>query len=272
MRRLPDDFLLGCATAAHQVEGNLDNDWTRMEREQPERIHDGSVSGLACDHYRRYRDDLALLAGLGQDAHRFSIEWSRVELRRGEFDRDALAHYADVVRTCRTVGMEPVVTLHHFTLPTWLADLGGVSAPDAPALFARYAALCAATFGESVRWWVTINEPNVLALFGHLYGEWPPLQRSVRACRAAMRGTARMHAAAYSAIHDVARANAWPAREFGWCGRPTCPTWQAPTCTPRICPEPSCRSTGPIPPSRGGGLGRHGPLRRRRTQRAGWWV
>ena len=211
MRRLPDDFLLGCATAAHQVEGHLDNDWSRMEREQPERIHDGSTSERGVDHYARYRDDLAQLAGLGQNAHRFSVEWSRVEPREGEFDAEALAHYADVVRTCRALGLEPVVTLHHFTFPTWLSDRGGLVARDLPVLFARYAAVCAESFGQDVRWWVTVNEPAVLAVFGYLYGEWPPNRRSPRACLAALRGAARMHAAGYTALHDVARRHDRPA-------------------------------------------------------------
>lgn len=204
-RRFPDDFLLGCATAAHQVEGNLDNDWTRLEREHPERIRDGSSSGIACDHHRRYRSDLETLAGLHQDAHRFSIEWSRVEPRPGRFDRAELAHYAGVVGACRELGMEPVVTLHHFTLPTWVADRGGVTGAATPAHFARFAAVCAETLGADVRWWVTVNEPAVLAVFGYLRGEWPPLQRSATAFLRALRGTARMHAAAYRAVHEVAR-------------------------------------------------------------------
>ncbi|MHB8717671.1 MAG: glycoside hydrolase family 1 protein [Candidatus Dormibacteria bacterium] len=211
MRQLPDDFLLGCATAAHQVEGHLVNDWTRMEREHPERIHDGSTSALGVDHFNRWREDLAALAALGQTAHRFSVEWSRIEPREGEFDGDALAHYADVVTACGALGLEPIVTLHHFTFPTWLADRGGLTAPDLPELFARYATVCATRFGDAVRWWVTVNEPAVLAVFGHLYGEWPPLQTSPRACLAALRGAARMHAAGYAALHDVARSNGRPA-------------------------------------------------------------
>ncbi|HEX4579287.1 MAG TPA: glycoside hydrolase family 1 protein [Candidatus Dormibacteraeota bacterium] len=209
--RLPDDFLLGCATAAHQVEGGLDNDWTRMEREHPERIRDGSVSGLGCDHYARYRDDLRLLAAMGHNAHRFSVEWSRVEPREGVFDRGALRHYGDVVLTCRALGLEPVVTLHHFTLPTWLAGRGGVLDPDAPRLFARFAALCAETIGAQVRWWITVNEPTVLAVFGYLYGEWPPLHRGTRDFLAALGGLARMHAAGAVAVHRVASAHGWTA-------------------------------------------------------------
>jgi beta-glucosidase len=210
--RLPDDFLLGCATAAHQVEGGLDNDWTRMERQHPERIKDGSVSGMACDHHARYRDDLRLLAGMGHTAHRFSIEWSRVEPREGVFDRDELHHYRDVVHTCRVLGLEPVVTLHHFTLPTWLADRGGVLDSDAPRLFARFAAVCVEAVGAEVQWWITINEPSVLAVFGYLYGEWPPLHQGTRRFLAALGGLARMHAAGAAAVHGVAAAHGWTAR------------------------------------------------------------
>ncbi len=210
-RHLPDDFLLGCASAAHQVEGGLDNDWTRMEREHPQRIRDGSVSGIACDHYTRYRADLRQLAAMHHSAHRFSIEWSRVEPRDGVFDRDALLHYRDVVRTCRALGMEPVVTLQHFTLPLWIADRGGVASSDTPRLFARFATVCAEAIGADVRWWITLNEPGVLAVFGYLYGEWPPLQPSMRGFMRAMAGMARMHAAAYTALHAVADAHGWKA-------------------------------------------------------------
>lgn len=211
-RRLPDDFLVGCATAAHQVEGWLDNDWARMEREHPERIRDGSVSGIACDHYSRYRADLEMLAAMGHSAYRFSVEWSRIEPREGVFDAAALTHYRRVVHACRELGLEPVLTLHHFTLPTWLADRGGVLDPDTPRLFARFAAVCAESFGHEVGWWITINEPAVLAVFGYLYGEWPPLQRSNRQFFAALRGMARMHGAAYRAVHRVAVERGWRAR------------------------------------------------------------
>ena len=129
-------------------------------------------------------------------AHRFSIEWARVEPQPGKFDRDALAHYADVVRTCRRNGMEPVVTLHHFTLPVWLAESGGFAAPEAPMRFARYAAACAEALGDMVTWWVTINEPTVVAVLGHLEGIWPPGERSLRSTLTSLRGLLRMHAAA----------------------------------------------------------------------------
>src|SRR5207302_7778828 len=143
------------------------------------RIADRSDASRACDHYARYRDDLAQLASMHQNAHRFSVEWARVEPEPGWFDPQALRHYADVVRTCRVNGLEPVVTLHHFTLPRWLARGGGVLRSDTPRLFARYAAACAEAFGDAVNWWLTINEPAVLAVVAHLQGRWPPGERSL---------------------------------------------------------------------------------------------
>jgi beta-glucosidase len=208
--RVPDGFLLGTASAAHQVEGGLWNDWMRMERDQPWRIREGASAAVAIDHFHRYRDDLALLAGMGHTAQRFSVEWARVEPAPGRFDRAALRHYAAMVATCRELGMEPVVTLHHFTLPVWLADRGGVLDPEAPRLFARYAAACAEAFGQDVRWWLTLNEPNVLFALSYAEGQWPPHRRSaVLALRAGV-GLLRMHAAASTALRRVGDAHGRP--------------------------------------------------------------
>jgi beta-glucosidase len=210
-RHLPEGFLLGCATAAHQVEGGIDNDWTRWVTDHPEAISGGGDAVIAIDHYRRYRDDLAQLGSMHHSAHRFSVEWARVEPQPGLFDHDALAHYADVVRTCRRNGMEPVVTLQHFTLPVWLAEAGGFGAAEAPARFARYAAACAEAFGDMVTWWITVNEPTVVAVLGHLEGLWPPGERSLRRTLVVLRGLLRMHAAAAQAINRVSEGHGWRA-------------------------------------------------------------
>ncbi len=202
-RRLPDGFLLGCATAAHQVEGGIDNDWTRWVADRPEAINGGGDAVIAIDHYRRYAQDLEQLGSMHHNAHRFSLEWARVEPAPGRFDHDALAHYVDVVRSCRRSGMEPVVTLQHFTLPVWLAEAGGFAAPEAPVRFARYAAACVEALGDMVSWWITVNEPMVVAVLGHLEGVWPPGERSLRLTLAALRGLLRMHAAAAEAITKV---------------------------------------------------------------------
>ncbi len=200
---LPPGFLLGCASAAHQVEGGVDNDWIDWER-RPGAIRGGGSATLACDHWHRYRDDLRDLADLGQNAHRFSLEWSRIEPREGVFDESAVDHYAAVAAECRALGMEPFCSLLHFTIPRWLAERGGVRCPDAPARFARFAAVCAARLAGPVEWWVTINEPNVQAVMGHLFGEWPPGDRSLRSAFAALRGLLSMHAAAAAALRAAA--------------------------------------------------------------------
>ena len=201
--RFPEGFLLGCASAAHQVEGGNRNDWSEFER-RPGAIKDGSTAQLACDHWNRWPQDLRDYADHGHNAHRFSVEWSRIEPEEGRFDAAALHHYAAVVAECRRLGMEPLVTLHHFTLPLWLAERGGVRAADAPQRFARFATACAEALGQ-VRWWITVNEPAVLAVLGHLYGTWPPGRRSMTATFAALRGLLRMHAAATTALREVAR-------------------------------------------------------------------
>ena len=208
--RVPDGFLLGTSSAAHQVEGGLWNDWIRMERDEPWRIKGGASAAVAIDHYHRYREDLEMLARMGHTSQRFSVEWARVEPEPGRFDLSALRHYAAVTATCRELGMEPVVTLHHFTLPVWLADRGGLLDPEAPRLFARYAAACAECFGQDVRWWVTINEPNVLFALAYAEGQWPPHQRSTLLALRAAVGLLRMHAAAATALHQVGHAHGWP--------------------------------------------------------------
>jgi len=173
----PEGFLWGTATAAHQVEGgNHANDWWAWEQ-VPGHIKNGETSDPACDHYRRFRDDFDLLRSLHQNAHRFSLEWSRIEPRPGEFSVSELRHYADVLQALGERGMEPMVTLHHFTNPTWIAQAGGWESPETAERFARYAERVVAELGSLARYWVTINEPTVIAYQGYVKGEWPPGKR-----------------------------------------------------------------------------------------------
>lgn len=196
----PAGFLWGAATASHQVEGdNRWNDWWEAENSGllPYR------SGAACDHYRLYEQDFDLARDLGHNAHRLSIEWSRIEPEIGVWNNAAVEHYARVLGALRDRGLEPVVTLHHFTNPVWFARRGGWLRNDCEERFARYVDFVASRL-HGVKYWVTINEPTVLVKHGYLTGDWPPFCKAspVRAARA-LHSLARAHLAAYRVLHRL---------------------------------------------------------------------
>ncbi|MFE6867915.1 glycoside hydrolase family 1 protein [Kitasatospora sp. NPDC057692] len=165
---LPEGFLFGASTAAHQIEGNnTTSDWWALEHRPGGFLPE--PSGDACDSFHRWPEDMDLLAALGFNAYRFSIEWARIEPVRGRYSRAALAHYRAMVEGALARGLTPVVTLHHFTVPQWFAEAGGWLAPDAAELFAQYAATAAEVL-DGVRYVATVNEPNVLARMHTLMG------------------------------------------------------------------------------------------------------
>lgn len=197
----PRDFLWGSATAAHQVEGNNTNaDW--WDWEQAGHCKNSQRSGDACDQYRRFRDDFALLRQLHHNAHRLSVEWARIEPQPGEFDPAALDHYRAVLGTLRDVGIEPVVTLHHFTNPRWLASRGGWASPEVVSLFERYVDHIVEALGDLAELWVTINEPNFFATAAYLQGQFPPGQSNPITLARVVGNLVRAHGRAYQAIHQ----------------------------------------------------------------------
>lgn len=197
-----EGFLWGAATAAHQVEGNnINNDWWRWEQ-LPGKINDGTRSGLACDHYNRFREDFGLLRSMGHNAHRMSLEWSRIEPEPGRYDEVAVAHYRDVISSLLERGITPMVTLHHFTNPTWLADRGGWENPSVVESFRRYARHCADQLGDLVTLWITINEPNVYAYQCYATGLWDPEKKNLLVAARVLRSLVRGHAAAYQEIRS----------------------------------------------------------------------
>ena len=165
--KFPPGFLWGAATAAHQVEGgNTNCDSWLLEHVN------GSLymepSGDACDHYHRYADDIALLADLGFNAYRFSIEWARVEPEEGRFSQAQLEHYRRMLAACHEHGLKAIVTMHHFTSPRWIAARGGWESPNTAALFARYCEHTVARLGDLIDVACTINELNL----GVLLQQW----------------------------------------------------------------------------------------------------
>lgn len=158
----PADFLWGAATSGHQTEGNNTNsDWWALEHAPGTRIPE--PSGDACDSYHLYGVDVALLARLGFNTYRFSLEWARIEPEEGYFSRAAIDHYRRMVAVCREVGLAPMVTLHHFTAPQWFERQGGWRAPEAPDLFARFTEAVLPVLTEGAKRVCTINEPNGVA-------------------------------------------------------------------------------------------------------------
>ena len=158
--RFPKEFMVGAATAAHQVEGNNTNsDFWYMEHMVHTSFTEKSLE--AADHYNRYKEDIKMLADAGMNAYRFSIEWARIEPNEGEFDESQVDHYRDVIRCCHSYGVEPVITLMHFSSPKWLISKGGWEADTTPEDFARYAAYVMERIGSEVKYVCTINEVNM---------------------------------------------------------------------------------------------------------------
>jgi len=201
-RRFPDGFLWGTATSAHQVEGgNWNTDWWAWEHTPGSPCQE--PSGDACDHWHRYRDDVRLLAELGFTAYRFSIEWSRIEPEEGEFSAAALDHYRRVCAACLEHGLDAVVTLHHFTIPRWLAARGGFADPATAERFARYAERAARHLRGVVAGVCTINEPNIVAAFGYRWGLFPPGLRDAGARRRADDTLIAAHRRAVTAVKEA---------------------------------------------------------------------
>jgi beta-glucosidase len=200
-RTFPAGFLWGAATSAHQVEGgNHRNDWWRFEH-QPGTIADGTKSGDACRHYQRFDEDFALAAADGHNAHRLSIEWSRIEPERDRIDPEAVAHYHAVFESLRRHRLTPIVTLHHFTNPLWIADHGGWENRDTIERFAGFVRFCAREYGGEVDWWCTVNEPEVYAFRSYSEGTWPPGRRDDSAALAVIANLLEAHGRAYHVLH-----------------------------------------------------------------------
>ncbi|MBI3556372.1 MAG: glycoside hydrolase family 1 protein, partial [Deltaproteobacteria bacterium] len=146
----PKDFKWCVATSAHQIEGgNSNSDWWDWES-TPGHIKNGDRSGRAPDHWDHLEEDVGLLKDLHVGEYRFSVEWAKIEPQQGVWDMQVVEHYKTELALLRSAGVEPMVTLHHFTLPRWFAQLGGWESAQAPELFARYAAFVLNNIGPEV--------------------------------------------------------------------------------------------------------------------------
>ncbi len=169
----PDGFTWGVATAAHQIEGGNTNNWTQFEASENK-----EPSGSACDHWERWQQDHDLLVELGVNSYRFSIEWSRIEPNEGDWDMKVIEKYSAMVDSLIAKGIEPMITLHHFSHPIWFEEKGGFYERENLSYFVDYCNRIFPYFSSRVTKWCTVNEPDVFSIMGYHMGMFPPGQRS----------------------------------------------------------------------------------------------
>lgn len=210
----PKGFYWGAATASHQVEGNNKNDWSEWEKSE-RRIQDlkskglvekygldNFISGRGADHYNKYKEDFELAKELGHNATRFSIEWSRIEPEEGKFNEKEIQHYKDVVKTLKGLGIEPFVTLWHWPIPLWMKDKGGWESSEMPKYFVRYARKVVEALGD-VKFWITLNEPEVNSGMSYMLSVWPPQKRNIFQYFKVVHNLIKSHRLAYQAIKEI---------------------------------------------------------------------
>lgn len=226
--KFPKNFLWGAATSAHQVEGGTYNQWSVWELEHAKTLAaqaeyqfgdldnwddiklaakspDNYVSGTGTDHYNRYQEDFTILASMGLNAFRFSVEWSRIEPAEGRWDAAAITHYKKYIAELKKRDIEPVMTLFHFTLPVWFAEMGGFERRSNIKYFVRFTEKVMQELGGNVRYVITINEPEVYASQSYLAGSWPPNMQNKRIFTTVLNNLAVAHNRAAVAIHNLGR-------------------------------------------------------------------
>jgi len=210
--KFPDGFWWGAATSSHQVEGNTHNNWSEWEQ-SPRRIADlkqegknpkDFISGRGADQYHLYEKDFDIAKKLGHTMHRLSIEWSRIEPEEGKFDERELEHYRMVIDALRERGIEPMVTLYHWTEPLWFSKRGGFLHPDAPQAYKRFISRVVDNLKDRVGVWITFNEATtVLAGMAYKRGIWPPQYRSLWKFLQFRRAIVKAHILAYREIKKI---------------------------------------------------------------------
>ena len=201
--KFPEGFLWGTATSAYQVEGGIENcDWAS---EFP--------AGRACNHYNLYEKDFDLIKSLNQNAYRFSIEWSRIEPKEGEFNEKEIEHYRKVLMALKERKIKVMLTLHHFTTPLWLAEIGGWENSEVSFYFLRFAKRIFSEYFDFVDFWITINEPMVYASKSYLEGAWPPKKKSFLSFLKVIKNQILTHKKVFEEFHKP------PHQKFGGGGK-----------------------------------------------------
>ncbi|MDK2898969.1 MAG: beta-glucosidase [Patescibacteria group bacterium] len=224
----PKKFFWGASISAYQVEGNNHNQWTVWELENAKvraaqseyqlanysnwgqikleaRDPRNYVSGVLADHYNKYLDDFDLLEKMNMNAFRFSVEWSRIEPKEGAWNVAAIKHYKEYVDELSRRGIEPIMTLFHFTLPVWFVEKGGFEKRSNVKYFTRFAKKIVSELGRRVKFIITINEPEIYTIEGYHLGNWPPALDNNFKCWRVANNLAFAHIQASKSIHKLSR-------------------------------------------------------------------
>jgi len=201
MYQFPKDFLWGVAISSYQTEGNnFYSDWYAWEKLG--KIKDGSLSGLACDFYHQFKKDIDLAKSLNLNAFRLSVEWSRIEKREGEFDENEIKHYQEILSYLKEKNFKVFLTLWHFTLPFWLAKIGGFENKKSIFYFSRFVEKIVKKFSNFVDFWLTLNEPLIYIGCSYLLGLWPPEKRNFSSALKVFFNLVKIHKKTYQIIHQ----------------------------------------------------------------------
>ncbi len=191
MSNFPEKFLWGSATSAYQVEGNINNsDWSKC-----------FPAGKACDFYNKYQEDFVLLEKLNQNAHRLSIEWSRIQLQENTFNEQEIDHYRNVLQSLKQKGIKTMVTLHHYTNPLWFTRKKGWLSYRNSLKFVDFAQKMAQEYHGLVDFWVTVNEPSTYAAKAFLEGSRPPFKKNIISFVRVVKNQIKIHKKVYQELH-----------------------------------------------------------------------
>lgn len=195
-------MLMGVATASMQIEGgNCGANWNDWY--QRGFIKDGTDPSSANDHWEKWREDTAVMAEMGLEIYRFSVEWARLMPREGEVNEAAVSRYREELELLRENGIKPLLTIHHFSNPMWFETKGAFEKRENLHYYLELVELVVERFGDLCSDYITINEPNVYATNSYFFGEWPPAKKSLGATIAVMENLAYCHIAAYNMIHSM---------------------------------------------------------------------
>ena len=198
--KFPEGFLWGAGTSAYQVEGgNIHSDWWEWEQTRDPSLR----SGLACDQYHLYAADFDLAKSLNHNAHRLSIEWSRIEPKEGEFDSAEIDHYVKVLKVLKSLNFTVMLTLWHFTLPKWVSDKGGWENGATVNYFARFVQKIVPEIGQYVDLWITLNEPGVYIYETYIVREWPHAKKSLLGQIKTFLNLTSAHKKVYKFLHQL---------------------------------------------------------------------